>query len=80
MKNLWKDSQYRSIVQKLDKGKSVQDYSHDSSCQLLLFEDWVMLPNDPTIQLSLLQKHHDSPLAGDPVQWTTFKLFKGNFH
>ncbi|MBW0541962.1 hypothetical protein O181_081677 [Austropuccinia psidii MF-1] len=26
----------------------------------------VVVPNDPTIQLSIIQKHHDSPLAGHP--------------
>ncbi|MBW0588922.1 hypothetical protein O181_128637 [Austropuccinia psidii MF-1] len=55
-KALWQDSKYRSIPKELGKGKSVQDYSLDSSSQLLLFEDWVVVPNDPTIQLSILQK------------------------
>ncbi|MBW0581342.1 hypothetical protein O181_121057, partial [Austropuccinia psidii MF-1] len=59
-KSLWQDSQYRSILQDLGKGKSVQDYSLDSSSQLLLFKDRVVVPNDPTIQLSILQKRHDS--------------------
>ncbi|MBW0484693.1 hypothetical protein O181_024408 [Austropuccinia psidii MF-1] len=65
-KDLWQDSQYRSILQELGKGKSVQDYSLDSSLQLLLFKDWVVVPNDPTIQLRSLQKRHDSPLVGHP--------------
>ncbi|MBW0526174.1 hypothetical protein O181_065889 [Austropuccinia psidii MF-1] len=79
-KALWKDSQYRSILQDLGKGKSVQDYSLDSSSQLLLFKDWVVVPNDPTIQLSILQKRHDSPLAGHPGQEKTLKLVKRDFH
>ncbi|MBW0547779.1 hypothetical protein O181_087494 [Austropuccinia psidii MF-1] len=79
-KKLWQDSQYRSILQELGKGKSVQDYSLDSSSQLLLFKDWVVVPNDPTIQLSILQKHHDSPLAGHPGQEKTLKIFKRDFH
>ncbi|MBW0475111.1 hypothetical protein O181_014826 [Austropuccinia psidii MF-1] len=62
-KALWQDSQYRSILQDLGKGKSVQYYSLDSSSKLLLFKEWVVAPNDPTIQLSILQKRHDSPLA-----------------
>ncbi|MBW0560157.1 hypothetical protein O181_099872 [Austropuccinia psidii MF-1] len=53
-KALWKYSQYRSILQDLGKGRSVQDYSLDSSSQILLFKDWVAVPNDPTIQLSIL--------------------------
>ncbi|MBW0576630.1 hypothetical protein O181_116345, partial [Austropuccinia psidii MF-1] len=79
-KALWQDSQYRSILQDLGKGKSVQDYSLDSSSQLLLFKDRVVVPNDPTIQLSILQKRHDSPLAGHPGQEKTLKLVKRDFH
>ncbi|MBW0548117.1 hypothetical protein O181_087832 [Austropuccinia psidii MF-1] len=48
-KALWKDSQYRSILQELGKGRSVQDYSLDSSSQLLFLKYWVVVPNDPTI-------------------------------
>ncbi|MBW0585930.1 hypothetical protein O181_125645 [Austropuccinia psidii MF-1] len=72
-KNLWQDSQYISILQELGKGKSVEDFSLDSSTQLLLFEYWVVVPNDPTIQLSILQKWNDSPLAGHPGQRKTVK-------
>ncbi|MBW0569298.1 hypothetical protein O181_109013, partial [Austropuccinia psidii MF-1] len=79
-KALWQDSQYRSILQYLGKGKSVQDYSLDSPSQLLLFKDWVVVPNDPTIQLSILQKRHDSALAGHPGQEKTLKLVKRDFH
>ncbi|MBW0477097.1 hypothetical protein O181_016812 [Austropuccinia psidii MF-1] len=77
---LWQDSQYTSILQELGKGKSVQDYLLDSSCQLLLFKHLVVVPNDPTIQLSIPQKQHDSPLAGHPGQEKTLKLVKQNFH
>ncbi|MBW0577280.1 hypothetical protein O181_116995, partial [Austropuccinia psidii MF-1] len=79
-KKLWQDHQYRSILQELGKGKSVQDYSLDSSSQLLLFKDQVVVPNDPTIQLSILQKHHDSPLDGHPGQEKTLKSVKRDFH
>ncbi|MBW0586098.1 hypothetical protein O181_125813 [Austropuccinia psidii MF-1] len=79
-KALLKDSQYRSILQDLGKGKSVQDYSLDSSSQLLRFKYWVVVPNDPTIQLSILQKRHDSPLSGHPLQEKTLKLVKRDFH
>ncbi|MBW0531225.1 hypothetical protein O181_070940 [Austropuccinia psidii MF-1] len=68
---------YPSIIV---KGKSVQDYSLHSSSQLLLFKDWVVVPNNPTIQLSILEKHHDSPLAGHPGQEKTLKLVKKDFH
>ncbi|MBW0570122.1 hypothetical protein O181_109837 [Austropuccinia psidii MF-1] len=79
-KSLWQDLQYRSILQDFGKGKSVQDYSLDSFCQLLLFKDWVVVPNDPSIQLRILQKRHDSPLAGQPGQEKTLKLVKQDFH
>ncbi|MBW0555062.1 hypothetical protein O181_094777 [Austropuccinia psidii MF-1] len=79
-KALWQDSQYRSILQELGKGKSIQDYFLDFSSQLLLFKDWVVVPNDPTIQLSIIQKHHDSALAGHPGQEKTLKLVKWGFH
>ncbi|MBW0473710.1 hypothetical protein O181_013425 [Austropuccinia psidii MF-1] len=38
-KELWQDSQYRSILQDLGKAKSVPDFSLDSSSQILLFND-----------------------------------------
>ncbi|MBW0556982.1 hypothetical protein O181_096697 [Austropuccinia psidii MF-1] len=79
-KKLWQDPQYRSILQELGKGKFVQDYSLDSSSQPLLFKDQVVVPNDPTIQISILQKRHDSPLAGHPGQEKTLKLVKRDFH
>ncbi|MBW0584961.1 hypothetical protein O181_124676 [Austropuccinia psidii MF-1] len=79
-KQLWQDPQYRNILQELGKSKSVQDYSLDSSSQPLLFKDRVVVPNDPTIQLRILQKRHDSPLAGHPGQGKTLKLVKQDFH
>ncbi|MBW0568138.1 hypothetical protein O181_107853, partial [Austropuccinia psidii MF-1] len=79
-KKVWKDPQYRSILEDLGKGKSVQDYSLDSSSQLLLFKDWVVVPNDSTIQLSILQKRYNSPLAGHPGQEKTLKHVKQDFH
>ncbi|MBW0495026.1 hypothetical protein O181_034741 [Austropuccinia psidii MF-1] len=79
-KKLWQDSKYRSILEELGKGRSFQDYSLDSSSQLLLFKDWVVVPNDTTNQLSILQKRNDSPLAGHPGQEKTLKLLKRDFH
>ncbi|MBW0516926.1 hypothetical protein O181_056641 [Austropuccinia psidii MF-1] len=40
----------------------------------------VVVPNDPTVQLSIIQKYHDSPLAGHPGQENTLKLDKQDFH
>ncbi|MBW0579671.1 hypothetical protein O181_119386 [Austropuccinia psidii MF-1] len=79
-KKLWQDSQYRSILEELGKGKSIQDYSLDAPSQLLLFKDRVVVPNDPTIQLRILQKRHDSPLARHPGQEKTLTLVKREFH
>ncbi|MBW0474376.1 hypothetical protein O181_014091 [Austropuccinia psidii MF-1] len=45
-----------------------------------LGKDWVVVPNDPKVQLNILQKHHDSPLAGHPGQEKTLKLVKRDFH
>ncbi|MBW0490911.1 hypothetical protein O181_030626 [Austropuccinia psidii MF-1] len=79
-KALWQVSQYRIVLQDLGKGKAVQDYSLDFSSQLLLFKDWVVVLNDPTIQISILQKRHYSPLAGHPGQGKTLKPVKQDFH
>ncbi|MBW0471886.1 hypothetical protein O181_011601 [Austropuccinia psidii MF-1] len=72
--------QYRSILEELGKCKCIQDYSLDSSSQLLPFKDRVVVPNDPTIQLSILQKCHNSPLAGHPGQEKTLKIVKRDLH
>ncbi|MBW0569815.1 hypothetical protein O181_109530 [Austropuccinia psidii MF-1] len=79
-KALWQDSQYRRILQEMAKGKSIRDSSLDSSSQPLLFKDHVVVPNDPKVQLSILQKRHDSPLAGHSGQEKTLKLVKQDFH
>ncbi|MBW0511147.1 hypothetical protein O181_050862 [Austropuccinia psidii MF-1] len=79
-KALWQDSQYRSILENLGKVKYFQDYSLNSSSQLLLFKDQVVVPNDLTIQLNILKKQHDSPLAGHPGQEKTLNIFKRDFH
>ncbi|MBW0573912.1 hypothetical protein O181_113627 [Austropuccinia psidii MF-1] len=79
-KALWNNFQYRHILQELGKGKSAQDYSLHTSSKLFLFQDQVVVPNEPKIQLSILQKHHDFPLAVHPGQEKTLKPVKQNFH
>ncbi|MBW0556897.1 hypothetical protein O181_096612 [Austropuccinia psidii MF-1] len=79
-KALWQDSKYRSILQDLGKGKYAQYYSLDSSFQLLLLKNWVLFPNDPTIQLGILQQCHDSPLYGNHGQEKTLNLVKRDYH
>ncbi|MBW0542767.1 hypothetical protein O181_082482 [Austropuccinia psidii MF-1] len=56
---------------------------HNSQYRSILQElgkDWVVVPNDPKIQLSILQKSHDSPLAGHSGQEKTLKPVKRDFH
>ncbi|MBW0576707.1 hypothetical protein O181_116422 [Austropuccinia psidii MF-1] len=78
-KALWRDSQYIGTLQYWVKGKLVENYSLYSSFNLLFFKDWLVVPNDTTIQHSILQNSHDSPLAGHPGQEITLKLFKRYF-
>ncbi|MBW0478662.1 hypothetical protein O181_018377 [Austropuccinia psidii MF-1] len=40
----------------------------------------VVVPNDPTIKLRIIQKRHDSPLAGHPGQEKNLKPVKQDFH
>ncbi|MBW0491760.1 hypothetical protein O181_031475 [Austropuccinia psidii MF-1] len=48
--------------------------------ELLLIKDRVVIPRNEEIQLNILQKHHNSPLAGHPGQEKTLKLIKRDFH
>ncbi|MBW0475558.1 hypothetical protein O181_015273 [Austropuccinia psidii MF-1] len=48
--------------------------------ELLLFKDRVVIPSNEEIQLNILQKCHDSPLAGHPGQEKTLKLIKREFY
>ncbi|MBW0589233.1 hypothetical protein O181_128948 [Austropuccinia psidii MF-1] len=75
-KSLWKDSQYRSILQDLGKGKSVQDYSLDSFCSNI--GSWSQMT--PQFNSAYFKKMHDSPLAGHPGKEKTLKLVKRDFH
>ncbi|MBW0523737.1 hypothetical protein O181_063452 [Austropuccinia psidii MF-1] len=79
-KELLQDSQHRSILQELGKIKSVEDYFIDPFSQLLLFKDWVVVANDPTIQFRIIQNCNNYPLAGYPCQEKTLKRFKKDFH
>ncbi|MBW0473559.1 hypothetical protein O181_013274 [Austropuccinia psidii MF-1] len=79
-KALWQYPQYIGTLQDLGKGKSVTDYSLDPSFQRLLFKDHVVVPNDPTIPLRILQNPYYYPLAGHPGKQKTLKLVKQDFH
>ncbi|MBW0568015.1 hypothetical protein O181_107730 [Austropuccinia psidii MF-1] len=48
--------------------------------ELLLFKDRLVIPRNEELQLNILQKRHDSPLAGHPGQEKTLKLIKRHFY
>ncbi|MBW0582484.1 hypothetical protein O181_122199, partial [Austropuccinia psidii MF-1] len=75
-KELWKDNDYKEILNQLARVESVPDYSLEPQAKLLLFQDRVVSPSNEVIQLNILQKHHDSSLAGRPGQEKTLKLIK----
>ncbi|MBW0567944.1 hypothetical protein O181_107659 [Austropuccinia psidii MF-1] len=79
-KELWQDKDYEEILKQLARGDSVTDYSLEPQAKLLLFKDRVVIPSNEEIQLNILQKHHDSPLAGHPGQEKTLKLIKREFY
>ncbi|MBW0487784.1 hypothetical protein O181_027499 [Austropuccinia psidii MF-1] len=79
-KEVWQDNDYKEILKQLERGKSVPDYSLEHQAKLLLFKDGVVIPSNEEIQLNILQKCHDSPLAGHPGQEETLKLIKRDFH
>ncbi|MBW0560071.1 hypothetical protein O181_099786, partial [Austropuccinia psidii MF-1] len=78
-KEVWQDNDYKEILKQLARGESVPDYSLESQAKLLLFKDRVVIPSNEEIQRNILQKCHDSPLAGHPGQEKTLKLIKRDF-
>ncbi|MBW0524650.1 hypothetical protein O181_064365, partial [Austropuccinia psidii MF-1] len=79
-KEVWQDNDYKEILKQLARGESVPDYSLEPKAKLLLFNDIVVIPSNEEIQLNILQKRHDSPLAGHSVQGKTLKLIKRDFY
>ncbi|MBW0541888.1 hypothetical protein O181_081603, partial [Austropuccinia psidii MF-1] len=79
-KEVWQDKDYQEILKQLAKGESVPDYFLEPQAKLLLFKDRVVIPRNEEIQLNILQKRHDSPLAGHPGQEKTLKLIKSDFY
>ncbi|MBW0482572.1 hypothetical protein O181_022287, partial [Austropuccinia psidii MF-1] len=71
---VFQDKDYKEILNKMARGESVSDYNLDPEAKLLLFKDRVVIP------LNILQRHHDSPLAGNPGQEKTLKLIKRDFY
>ncbi|MBW0547175.1 hypothetical protein O181_086890 [Austropuccinia psidii MF-1] len=79
-KEVCKDKDYKEVLKKLARGKSIPDHSLEPQSKLLLFKDSVFLPRNQELQLDILQKHHDSPLAGNPGQEKTLKVIKKYSH
>ncbi|MBW0592628.1 hypothetical protein O181_132343 [Austropuccinia psidii MF-1] len=79
-RQVWQEKDYKEILKKLARGESVPDYSLEPQAKLLLFKDRVVIPSNHEIQLDILQKRHDSPLAGHPGQEKTLKLIKRDFY
>ncbi|MBW0476009.1 hypothetical protein O181_015724 [Austropuccinia psidii MF-1] len=77
---LWQDKDYKEILKKLERGESVSDYTHEHQEKLLLFKDRVVIPSNHELQLDILQKRHDSLLAGHPGQEKTLQLLKRDFY
>ncbi|MBW0477296.1 hypothetical protein O181_017011 [Austropuccinia psidii MF-1] len=75
-REVWKDKDYKEIIKQLARGESVSNYSLEPQGKLLLFRDRVVAPSNEEIQLNMLQKRHDSPLAGHTGQEKTLKLIK----
>ncbi|MBW0592030.1 hypothetical protein O181_131745, partial [Austropuccinia psidii MF-1] len=79
-KAVWQDKDYKEILKQLARGETVSDYTLELQAKLLLFKDRVVIPSNHEIQLDILQKRHDSPLAGHPGQKKTLKLIKRDFY
>ncbi|MBW0559857.1 hypothetical protein O181_099572, partial [Austropuccinia psidii MF-1] len=79
-KAVWQDKDYKEILKQLARGESISDYTLEPQAKLLLFKDRVVIPSNHELQLDILQKHHDSLLAGHPGQEKTLKLIKRDFY
>ncbi|MBW0584947.1 hypothetical protein O181_124662 [Austropuccinia psidii MF-1] len=75
-KEVWQDKDYKEILKQLARVESVSDYGLEPQAKLLSFKDRVFIPSNDELQLDILQKNHDSLLAGHPVQEKTLKLIK----
>ncbi|MBW0517909.1 hypothetical protein O181_057624 [Austropuccinia psidii MF-1] len=78
-KEVWQDKDYKEVLNNLEGGESVSDYSLEPQAKEFSFKDGVVIPSNQGIQLDFLQKSHDSPLASHPGQEKTLKLIKRDF-
>ncbi|MBW0462093.1 hypothetical protein O181_001808 [Austropuccinia psidii MF-1] len=79
-KEVLQDKYEKEVLKKLAREESVSDYSFETQAKLLLFKDRVVISINNEIQLDILQKCHDSLLAGHPGQEKTLKLIKRDFY
>ncbi|MBW0463709.1 hypothetical protein O181_003424 [Austropuccinia psidii MF-1] len=79
-KAVWQDKDYKEILKQLARGESVSDHLLEPQAKSLLFKDKVVIPRNHELKLDILQKHHDSLLAGHPGQEKTLKLIKRDFY
>ncbi|MBW0495671.1 hypothetical protein O181_035386 [Austropuccinia psidii MF-1] len=77
---VWKDKDYKEILKQLARGEAVSYYSIEPQAKLLLFKDRVLISSNEEIQLNILQRHHESMLAGHPGQEKTLELIKRDFY
>ncbi|MBW0540095.1 hypothetical protein O181_079810 [Austropuccinia psidii MF-1] len=77
---VWQDQDYKGILKQLKRGESVPDYCLEPQAKLLFLKYRVLIPRNEEIQLNILQKRHDSPLAGNPGQEKTLKRIKRDFY
>ncbi|MBW0501970.1 hypothetical protein O181_041685 [Austropuccinia psidii MF-1] len=75
-KAVWQDKDYKEILKQLARGESVSDYTLEPQAKMLLFNNRVVISRNHELQLDMLQKRHDSLLAGHPGQEKTLKLIK----
>ncbi|MBW0492293.1 hypothetical protein O181_032008 [Austropuccinia psidii MF-1] len=79
-KAVWQDKDHKEILSKLARGESVSDYTLEAQAKLLLFKDRVVIPSNHELQLDILQKRHESHLAGHQGQEKNLKLIKRDFY
>ncbi|MBW0584900.1 hypothetical protein O181_124615, partial [Austropuccinia psidii MF-1] len=79
-KEVWQEKDYKERLKQLARGESVPDYSLEPQAKLLLFKDRVVFPSNEELQLNILQRQHDSSLAGHKGQEETLKLIKRDFY
>ncbi|MBW0555788.1 hypothetical protein O181_095503 [Austropuccinia psidii MF-1] len=79
-KAVWQDKDYKETLKQLARGESVSDYTLEPQAKLLLLKDRVVISSNHELQFNIIQKHHDSLLAGHPGQEKTLKLIKRDFY